>query len=368
MENTMEINTARPAVAGKRNFESIDLMKFICAILVVAIHLLPLGRPDNPLGVWCSRILRMHVARIAVPFFFMATGFLVFRKTDRSSFTLGNTLPYIRKVYRLYLLWTLIYGAFILRNILACEQGVVYGVMLFFRNLIFTGSYSQLWYLNASAFAVLLLSVLLHRRVRFSRILLGSFLLYLVGLIFQPYYGALDPLRQNPVIGKLLRLFDLVIVTPRNGLFEGFFFVSLGALFAYRPVEMRMRTAVLGFAASMALMLAEALLLTEIGWSKGYDMYFFLAPSAFFLFYILLHVELKPRGVYRDLRISSSLIFFVHGLFAGILTLICARFGIETERTWTQFLLTLLLSLLFSAAVIKLSDHSKFKWLKKLYS
>lgn len=72
MENTQ---------SNTQNYNSIDLAKFICSILVVMIHVAPFGTSieikwiDN-----LSFLVRNYLARVAVPFFFVASGFSYIRK------------------------------------------------------------------------------------------------------------------------------------------------------------------------------------------------------------------------------------------------------------------------------------------------
>lgn len=57
-------------------YESIDFMKFICSIMVIAIHTSPLENISNDLNY----ILINSICRIAVPFFFIASGYFLWNK------------------------------------------------------------------------------------------------------------------------------------------------------------------------------------------------------------------------------------------------------------------------------------------------
>lgn len=65
-------------------FNGIDIVKFICAFLVCIIHIPPF-KIDlfgfNNFNFW----LQNYLCRIAVPFYFTASGFLLFRKTEFNS-------------------------------------------------------------------------------------------------------------------------------------------------------------------------------------------------------------------------------------------------------------------------------------------
>ena len=61
---------------SSKQYNSIDLMKLIMALVVFAIHTEPLLRCENIV------VLNLYkaISDVAVPFFFIASGFLVFDK------------------------------------------------------------------------------------------------------------------------------------------------------------------------------------------------------------------------------------------------------------------------------------------------
>lgn len=58
-----------------REYSAIDLAKFICAILVVSGHVAPFGLTDNEMLQLLNYGIQQWLARIAVPFFFISSGF-----------------------------------------------------------------------------------------------------------------------------------------------------------------------------------------------------------------------------------------------------------------------------------------------------
>lgn len=91
---------------NKQNYNAIDLTKFICSILVVAIHIKPFG--DNVDFHFLNYGIQNYLARIAVPFFFVTSGFLLYRKTSFETFSMERPLKYALKLFRLYVIWSLI--------------------------------------------------------------------------------------------------------------------------------------------------------------------------------------------------------------------------------------------------------------------
>ena len=64
--------------AMEKNYNCIDLMKFICPILVISIHIHPFGNTDNAILTYLNDFSQ-YVARLAVPYFFMASGYSFLR-------------------------------------------------------------------------------------------------------------------------------------------------------------------------------------------------------------------------------------------------------------------------------------------------
>ena len=88
-------------------FNGIDLIKFFCSYLVCMVHIPFISGIDS---VWANEInyfVQNSVSRIAVPFFFAASGFLLFRKIDINNINFELVIVVCRK-YRS----TMVFGRF----------------------------------------------------------------------------------------------------------------------------------------------------------------------------------------------------------------------------------------------------------------
>ncbi len=65
-------------ILERQNYSSIDIFKFICSYLVISIHCTPflIFGEDINLAIIST------VSRIAVPFFFVCSGFLFFKNLE----------------------------------------------------------------------------------------------------------------------------------------------------------------------------------------------------------------------------------------------------------------------------------------------
>lgn len=331
------------SLTDQKSYNCIDLLKFCCAILVCIIHITPFPTDLFEAAETLNIILQKYICRLAVPFFFVSSGFFLFRKTEPYNPDKNRIKDYCFKLLRIFGIW----------SILLCTDTV-----------------NHLWYLKALLFAVVLLSLMLHRKIRLSSILLIAIPLYIIGLLGDSYYGLTQHLRGFAAIDFVIEKYGQIFSTTRNGLFMGFIFVLIGALFAFKKISMKPKTACIGFAVSMALMLAEVFLIEHYSLSKSTNMYIFLVPSTIFLFGTASAIKLKDRKIYGKLRVMSMLIYYSHFLMktfaAQVFSLIEESYGKDLSD-W--LLVATLVCVTASAALVEhLSRKEKFKWLKWLYS
>ena len=293
----------------KRNLYGIDLMKFIAAMLVVAGHVRPFLSYSLTLDVFVIHVL----ARVTIQFFFMAAGFLLFRKIE---FPLrGNKkndqiiFQYCKRVLTLFVIWMGIYTSVALAYFISQLGFNYYGFYLFYR---FLQESSHLWYLSALVVAVLLVYWALHHITFKSALILGV-ILYLIGLFGDAYYG----IAGNLGIGFAVKLYLALFNTSRNGVFFGFFFVAMGAYFA--KSGFRIKRPFPGFIICMVLLTAEVFMLRAYSNPLNYNLLFFALPASVYLFSGILELQLKERKIYYWLRDGSLIVYLVHPLFIMLL-------------------------------------------------
>lgn len=378
----------------KKEYPVIDTAKFIASLLVIAIHV-PLFGPGENFEV-VNFYFRQILTRIAVPFFFVCSGFFFFRKiinVNNDKLIKKTVFLYIKKLIRMYLIWTLVYLFFIIKSILHGRNTPI----LALRDFLFIGSYLHLWYLPALIVAVLLVSFLIIKNVKVKNIIIISFLLYIIGLLGQSYNVIFRYLEKIPYVGigvsGIGYYFREIFYTTRGGLFEGFLFVSFGYLFAKKEIDISRKKASILLAVSIVLYIAEVIVVKYFGWGLEEDMYLMLVPLIFFLFYLLISKETETNnheslsekenlngllikekkilGLKVDnvlLRNISTLVFYIHlfvfALYKDIVKITGGIFS-ENESIYVQ---VTIISIIASFLIIRLSETKYFKWLKKIYS
>jgi Uncharacterized protein conserved in bacteria len=328
-------------VSGR--FDAIDLMKFLAAILVVCIHANPLSSISKEMNF----LLVQSVARLAVPFFFMTSGYLLYSKLKSRSNGRSYLIKYLKRIGLLYLLWTLVYMYWDINSFLSVHRSLIH----YLQDAVFAGSHYHLWYFP-SLIAAAILFYYGQKFLSIRNIVIIAAVLYLIGLLGDSYYGFIQ---DSSILSPLLSDYFGLFLTTRNGLFFGLLFLSLGAYqyessFTLKPI----RSFCL-FLLSLVLLIGEVSFLKLYSEPRDFNMLLSLVPASFFLFHSIRNMKLPASSLdYKIFRDSSTLIYCSHGLFL----LLYAEIIDPAAHSMMYFTLTLLSSLLLSVIILYLS-HNK---------
>ena len=215
------------AVMQNTNYKLLDLIKFICAFIVIGIH----TRPFQAVSDVADKLLYYDISNYAVPFFYACTGYFLIVKQQNKSVHEKICLR-VKKVLRLYVAWSIIYLPLTFCGwIIEGNREPVY-LLRCFRNFVFVGEnfYSwALWYLNGLIFALIFIDLLL-RKFTIKQIVRFGSAMYVFGIILIIFEGHLDKLPM--IVSAAVKLYFTIFVTTRNGLFQSLVFVSIGMLVA----------------------------------------------------------------------------------------------------------------------------------------
>lgn len=351
---------------NKKEIGLINLFKFIFCFFVIAIHYGPLLNMYPNL----SRFITECIARIAVPFYFVCTGYFCFQNTDFSNYSVKGPLYTVKRLLTLYLIWTVIYLPLYI-NFAASKTNSSFQCFSYLIHHTIVSGFSHLWYLNASAFAVFLLAFLLKKH-SFKFILIFSGILYCIALFGDSYFFLTLKLQRFSSVWAIISTIKNFIITTRNGLQEGLLFVSIGAYFSYNPKLKSMKFKHTFFILSFALLITEYYLIKRFGLLYDSNMYLFLAPSVFFLF-SLMFTSKESLNNFQSLRKLSTLIYLVHIWIIEILLFFINKFC--QTRGWIFdgipsiiiYLMICIASVTVAFIIIYLSKIKAFSFLKKLY-
>lgn len=86
------------------NYKLIDLLKFICAFLVVGIH----TRPFQACSDLLDKLFYYDISNYAVPFFYACTGYFLVIKHPKEKLQTKIKFRFI-KILKIYLVWSVVY-------------------------------------------------------------------------------------------------------------------------------------------------------------------------------------------------------------------------------------------------------------------
>ena len=187
-------------------YNCMDVSKLICAILVTMIHIVPFSAQIIPIADGLNFAFKFYICRLAVPYFFVCSGFLLVRKTSLSNnINMDCVKSYCFKILRLLGTWSF---------------------------LLFLGD-NSLWYLGAIVIAAVILAFMLKYKWKIGCIIAVSAFLYIIGVLGDSYYNISEPLRTIFPLNNITFIYDNTYGTTRNGVFFGLLYVLMGAIFAH---------------------------------------------------------------------------------------------------------------------------------------
>lgn len=346
----------------RKNYWTLDLAKFVCAIFLVSAHFA---------SEWASfpRLVdyAFSVYIIAVPFFFCCSGFLFFTKMNALETKEEKKkyfLSYEKRIWIMYGIWTLIYFPFIIaswvrNNILTWGQ--------FFKwlhqALVFQ-TYATIWFLPALAVGIALCYFLTQkvRKVGVGVAICAA--LYLLGSFGYSY----SFLFEGTFIGRVYEWYLIGFKTTRNGLFNAVPFLYMGYLLAQKNIETKKENFIKNGAIAVGcfiVVVAESFFLKLKFNVTGMDFIYSLVPFTYFLMKTLLSVDLKERGIYIWCRKISLLMFVSQRLFLSALPSVLPKiFNVLYANSYLGLCVVLLLTIGFSALVVAASRKIKIlKWI-----
>lgn len=295
---------------GGSRIESWDAFKWMAAFLVVAIHTSPL----ESIWPYGDFLLTRIAARLAVPFFFMLTGYFTVqvKKTEK-------------KLLLLYLGVTCLYLPVQIYKYMGGETFTTGRIL---KDIFFDGTFYHLWYLPACMLGLALMTLFL--KCGKENAMAISLLLYVIGLLGDSYFGLV---RLSPVLSKVYDGMFTCFSYTRNGIFMAPLFLLLGRLFREQEKKGKLNKEkeLILFLCSFGLMIQEALLLHNTDWQRHDSMYLFLPLCSYHLFAFLRCVNERDLPSKRSGKRADSLwlkgpmyIYFLHPLVI-ILVRGCAK-------------------------------------------
>lgn len=314
---------------GERNY-AIDKMKFLCMIAVVCIHTNPFGNKD--IGLMINVL-----CRVAVPLFFISSGYLL-----NSKFSYEYVHKYFIKILKLFLSWVIFY---ILLNLtLKSISNIVNGDYIFngykelFSNFKILDIYYgggiikyHLWYLASTLCVIPILYITIkYKIVNIS--LLISLVLNIMG-IFIYNQGIIN------------------IVTTRDTIFFAYFYCMVGIYISYNQnkIEERIKQCRYVFYIIGIFMFYIISLIERITYDKYFmrtgDYYISTIPLAILIFLVCIKSKNTNDTIISRIGRQSLGVYLTHVAFIDLTEIILYKLNLLhiVNTPWYQLTYTALI-------------------------
>ena len=307
-------------------YKGIYGMKFLMAILVVIIH-----TTDWGLG---------GLTDVAVPYFFLVSGFLLFRKIRGLALS-GQKSAILKWTWRaamMYLVWTLIYMPFTIYGMCMDHLTLRQALLQFIRNFIIVGhNYLSwpLWYLLSLVWCGVLIYLMKSAKIP----LWMMFIISAIAYIAVRESGVMDTGFWHRYIMDRKALIPL-----------GMFYITAGGLLQGGEEFLQKDTLPRFLLPSICLVAAVAFTFLL----KVSDWFLFPLAVSLFILSVTINLERIPVKAVEPFGYASKIIYLTHMIFAGVLTIFLPDLG--APKTFAAVLLA---SCLLSLALIGVRRHFK---------
>lgn len=350
------------ALTERKNYWSLDIAKFFCAILIISAHFAA-ERGSFPTLIDYS----FSIYIIGVPFFFACSGFLFFKKlcslrtADEKKTYFIN---YEKRILIMYGIWSAIYVSTRFIGWLRKGTFTLEKFLDWLHKAIVFQTYETIWFLPALALGIAI-SYFLIMKLSKKQMIAVSVFLYIIGMLGYTYKFIVD----GTSVGVAYDFYIKAFVTTRNGIFNAVPFIYMGYLISQKEVV----ASVKGFfkniilaGISFILMVAESFILKLKFNVTGMDFCIFVAVFTYFFFLALIHIDLKERKIWIWMRKLSILIFVCQRIFLSVLP---GYFPSVFEKLYANSYIGLVavLGLTIGFGVVLILLSKKIKFLKRMY-
>lgn len=204
----------------KKTYYLIDYLKMFFATCVVALHTgLLKNAPDN-INFWVTQL----IFRMAVPFFFMSSSFFLGLKIHQCALNSSSIiLNYCKRLVRLLVFFDLFSFVISLLLFFCSDESLNHFCCKSLQKILFYPD-GALWFIQACIVGSLMLLFFIKKQlVRIS--IVAGITLYVVALLGDSYFFVV---KKFCMLDGIFESYLECFLTFRNGIFVGFFYMSLG--------------------------------------------------------------------------------------------------------------------------------------------
>ena len=284
----------------------LDVLKFVLSLAIVAIHS---ALFENVLYPW---------TRLAVPLFFIMTGYFLFgklKRTENAHERKAVLKGFIKRNLLLYLTWFILLSpvTFYMRDYF--RGGVLRGLVRLVRAFLFASTFRASWYIMACVIGALI--VYAASRVMKNRTLICVFAVTgLISCLTSAYHPLMEA---NAALGAVYAGYQKVFAAPQASYVVSLFYLACGKCFAEGKPGLSRDSIVRLLVGSCICLYGEWRLVARLFGTIGNDCYFFLMPTAVLIFALLQSGEAREIRNARRLRECSTVIYALHASLCSVI-------------------------------------------------
>ena len=338
-----------------KNYDIFDITKFIMALMVVAVHVNPLGQNTD--------YIRYPFLVIAVPIFFLISSYLLFKKIDLTNDTTYLN-KYIKRNIKLYFGWFIVLLPFVIKNHVGNTLGITLKNIIV--DFILGSTFPASWYIMATVIGTYLIYLSSKKFGNIVTMILSTGI-YIVCIFTSSYHNVLP---HNTI-------FDLMINYYPSYSICNSFFVSLLWIFIGKSIaenesrfnKIDSKRLVLGIIFSfIALVLEYNYISFKFGIEK-YTCSFVLPLCCSLIFLGILRIKCCYKYAFV-LRKMSIIIYCTHIPVSYILGKIINKMKYIDLNVFpyslVYYLSVVAICISISMIVYKLTQYPKTKWINFL--
>lgn len=337
----------------KKEYAGVDIFKFFCAILVVAIHCKPFVN-----NFWLDAGIGL-ITRFAVPYFFLSSSYFLFSKLQRvtqRSEKINIYKGYFFRLLRFYAIYFLMFRFFDV-----ISSGKIKSFLWYIKQFFLPTDGSSLWFVAALIYGTLIVFVMtltLDRKIVFA----VSIFFLVVGYSLSTL---LNVTKAFPIT-QFLNEYAVSFIGVQNGLFFAFPYVALGSLMAQKEYSKNYIKDGIAAVLFFAVLGIESIVAVVVLDAPYTFLWISALPMTYFVMKITLTVQIKTSQAFYYIRKTSTLIYVFHSILVKLIIRLFNELGISSfdSQNILLFICTVAVSVGLAYMIVYLSRFKKLAFLK----
>ena len=328
-------------------YNTIDAMKLFMAFLVIGIHVGATFEINYT-------SFENYIMGIAVPFFFICSGFFFQNRLHKSQEKESVFTRSIMGYAKLYFLWHLVYFPMDLYYFCHNNHSLYDNFTYALRSLIFVGELLYtwpLWYLHGLIVSIIIIYLLRKCKLSLVQVWFVSIIMMLLGYYIHIVTNS-HSTNDNIIVALCEGSVDIWGNADRNGPFRGFALVTTGMIIRQYIHYIKYEY----------LIGSISILLSFVLYNNSLPLHLLLSGSGIFV--ITASVRIKDRPIFFTFRNYSTLIYFTHMYSVILVHKLCKNFIINIFQIYLIWIIIFVITWIIAFLLNDLSKRRAFSWIQ----